>query len=541
MPHALSEVSGHIIDIHNRRIFTGTVIISEGRITSITSHDDVPDQFILPGFVDAHIHIESSMVTPYEFSRVACSHGTVATVSDPHEIANVCGMEGIQYMINSARHAAIKIFFGAPSCVPATSFETAGAVIGPEDVDRLLSDSDIWYLSEMMNYPGVLHGDPEVMAKISSARKYKKPVDGHAPGLRGEDARKYISQGITTDHECFTLEEAHDKLRYGMKIIIREGSAAKNFEALHPLIGEYPEFLMFCSDDKHPDDLLEGHINILVKRALALGYDIFDVLRIACINPLLHYGLPVGQLREGDRADLIVIEDTKDWKVKMTMVDGYAVYADGRCHLDEKKADLINNFSAREIDPSTLKVKSTGKPTYIIRAIDGSLITEKALEMLPVDEGCSVPDPDNDVLKICVVNRYKDAATAVGFVKHFGLRHCAIASTVAHDSHNIIAVGDDDRLIAKAVNLLMDSQGGLACVAENEETHLALPVAGLMSDLSVKEAGQLYAKMTTMAKKYGSKLHAPYMTLSFMALLVIPKIKISDLGMFDAEAFSFYE
>lgn len=541
MPSPISEISGHIIDIHHKRIFTGTVRISEGRITTIAEHMDVPDQFILPGFVDAHIHIESSMVTPYEFSRVACGHGTIATVSDPHEIANVCGMEGVKYMIESAREAAIKIFFGAPSCVPATGFETAGAVIGPEDVDKLLASEDIWYLSEMMNYPGVLHEDNEVLAKISSAKKYNKPVDGHAPGLRGEDARKYISHGITTDHECFTLQEALDKLRYGMKIVIREGSAAKNFEALHPLIAEYPEFVMFCSDDKHPDDLMEGHINDLVKRALALGYDLFDVLRIACLNPLLHYGLPVGQLREGDRADFIVIEDTRDWKVKMTVVDGVPVYSNGKCHLEAKKAEHINRVNARELQASSLKVKATGQPHDIIRAVDGSLITEKLRYMLPEAEGYSLPDPALDILKICVINRYSVAKPAVGFISHFGLRGCAIASTVAHDSHNIIAVGDEDELIARAVNLLMESRGGLSFVSGAGETHLPLPVAGLMSDHSVREAGELYAKMTMLAKENGSKLHAPYMTLSFMALLVIPKIKISDLGMFDAEAWQFYQ
>ncbi len=540
MLSTVKEISGHIIDIHGRRIFTGTVTVTEGRISSIREHSDVPDRFLMPGFTDAHIHIESSMVTPYEFSRVACRHGTVATVSDPHEIANVCGMEGVRYMTESARGAAIKIFFGAPSCVPATGFETAGAVLGPDDVDTLLASDDIWYLSEMMNYPGVLHEDPDVMSKIASSRRHHKPVDGHAPGLRGEDARKYISHGITTDHECVTLDEALDKLRYGMKIIIREGSAAKNFEALHPLIGQYPGFVMFCSDDKHPDDLVEGHINTLVKRSLTLGYDLFDVLKIACINPLVHYGLPVGQLREGDRADFIVIEDTKHWNVVMTVIEGKVVYSDGKCHLAQKQEAAINNFDTDKIQTSDLKVTAIQGPRDIILAVDGSLITEKGVANLEKEDGFQLANPEEDILKICVINRYGKSKPAIGFIKNFGLRSCAIASTVAHDSHNIIAVGDDDELIKNAVNMLVESRGGLSFVSNNTQKHLPLPVAGLMSDKTVEEAGLLYAEMSSLAKSHGSRLHAPYMTLSFMALLVIPKIKMSDLGLFDAEAFRFY-
>lgn len=536
-----SKVSGHIIDVHARRIFKGIICIEEGIISSIQEAVDVPDQFILPGFIDSHIHIESSMVTPFEFAKTALSHGTVATVSDPHEIANVCGMEGIEFMIENSLHAGLKFFFGAPSCVPATSFETAGATISPAEIDSLLSSDRILYLSEMMNYPGVLNEDEEVMAKISTALKRGKPVDGHAPGLRGMAAKKYIEKGISTDHECTTLEEALEKISHGMKIIIREGSAAKNFEALHTLIGKHPDMVMFCSDDKHPDDLLNGHINELVTRSLHLGYDLFDVLTIACINPVNHYSLPVGCLREGDKADFIIISDTNDWQVTHTYVDGVLRFANGSTYTNTSKQKLPNRFDAYPVRPEELHVPSRKMPVPVIKAIDGSLITEKEFYVLQESGGYILPDIKRDVLKVCVLNRYsKGSKPAIGFIHGFGLKNCAIASTVAHDSHNIIAIGDQDALIAKAINMLIASKGGLSAANHDQEWHIPLPIAGLMSDLSVKEIGDQYQAITSFVKNQGCALHAPFMTLSFMALLVIPKIKISDLGMFDADTFTFY-
>jgi adenine deaminase len=535
-----TSVSGHIIDVINRNIFKGTIHISAGKIHSISEAEDVPDRFILPGFIDAHIHIESSMVTPYEFAKVALGHGTVATVSDPHEIANVCGLEGVNYMIENARNAGLKFFFGAPSCVPATNFENAGASLDSNAVKGLLASDDIWYLSEMMNYPGVLQNDPEVISKIKYAKEYHKPIDGHAPGLMGDEAKDYIQHGITTDHECFTLDEALNKLHLGMKIIIREGSAAKNFEALHSLIGTHPDMVMFCSDDKHPDDLITGHINILVKRALTLGYDLFDVLNIACVNPVHHYGIPVGLLRKGDNADFIVISDTKSMDVEQTWINGKPYYSDQKCLLPPFSPSIINTFNTSEITAGDLKVYGSDPKVPVIEAIDGSLITEKSWITLPIIEGVIQANPDQDILKICVINRYTKAPPAIGFIKNFGLKGCAIASTVAHDSHNIIAVGDDDVLISRAINLLMPSKGGLSASTTKENKHIALPIAGLMSDQSVDIIGRLYGEISAFAKTNGCTLNAPFMTLSFMALLVIPKIKISDKGMFDAEAFSFY-
>jgi adenine deaminase len=535
----IESISGHIVDILNKKITKGVIQISDGKINNIVPAADVANQFILPGFIDAHIHIESSMLTPVAFADVAVKHGTVATISDPHEIANVCGIEGVSYMIENAKSAKHKIFFGAPSCVPATTFESAGAVLDATAVDKLLASDDIWYLSEMMNYPGVLHGDLEVMAKIESAKLHDKPVDGHAPGLRGDSAKTYIDHGISTDHECVTLEEALDKLKYGMKIIIREGSAAKNFDALHTLISSHPENVMFCSDDKHPDDLIKGHINLLVKKSLDLGYDLFDVLRIACINPLKHYKVPVGMLNIGNQADFIVVDNLKDFNVLQTVINGFDVISSPK-NLDTT-TNFINHFNISDINLSDLKgtITESGS-TPVIVAIDGSLVTEKMMIDLPQSDGYTLPDVDSDILKICVVNRYTPTKPAIGFVKGFGLKNCAIASTVAHDSHNIIAVGDDDVLIYDAINLLIESKGGLSAVSTHEKHHLPLPIAGLMSDKSCHEVGKAYSNISQFAKNHGSTLHAPFMTLSFMALLVIPKIKISDKGMFDAEAFCFY-
>ena len=530
---------GHLIDIFNRRIFPAVIHFDKGLIVRIEEVSEAPNLFVLPGFTDAHIHIESSMLTPYEFARKALVHGTVATVSDPHEIANVCGMDGVMYMLENARDARLKINFGAPSCVPATRFETAGAVLGPEQVGELLQRSDIRYLSEMMNYPGVLFGDAEVMRKIELAKAAGKPVDGHAPGLMGEDARKYIAAGISTDHECFTKEEALGKLQHGMKILIREGSAARNFEALHELISEFPDQVMLCSDDKHPDELLEGHINLLVKRALAKGHNLFDVLQCACVNPVLHYKLEVGLLRPGDPADFILVNNLEDFKVTETWINGDCVAKAGSCMLPQKEHALINQFNIQTKVPSDFALPAEGMNIRVIDAIDGQLVTGSSESAAVTDDGMVLADPEHDILKLTVVNRYEDKPPARAFIRNFGLRSGAIASTVAHDSHNIIAAGADDESICRAVNLLIQNKGGLSAVYGNRELSLPLPIAGLMSDKSCEEIGHSYAAIDAMVKQMGCNLRAPYMTLSFMALLVIPSVKLSDKGLFDGVQFKF--
>ena len=535
-------ITGRLIDVHNKRIYPASIIVKDGIIAAIEESNDVADQYVLPGFVDAHVHIESSMLAPTAFARMAVVHGTVATVSDPHEIANVCGVAGVQYMIDNSKQTPFKIFFGAPSCVPATFFETAGAHIDAAAVKTLLDNPDIWYLTEMMNYPGVLYKDEEVMAKIAAAKAVNKPIDGHAPGLRGEQAAAYASAGITTDHECFTLEEALDKIAAGMHIIIREGSAAKNFEALHPLLKTHSKHVMFCSDDKHPDDLVLHHINGLVKRALQKGYDLFDVLRAACTNPVAHYNIPVGQLRVGDAADFITINNTDSFDVLQTYIGGKLVAEKGRSLLPHVAVQAINNFAATHKTPTDFAVpaRKTGNTIRVIEAIEGQLVTNELIATKQVVDGNIVTDTINDILKVAVVNRYyPDADVATAFIKNFGLQHGAIASTVAHDCHNIIVVGVDDASICKAVNALIDSKGGVAVCDGTNTDVMPLPIAGLMTDGDGYEVAAQYAALDAKAKELGTKLKAPFMTLSFMALLVIPALKLSDKGLFDGAGFKF--
>ncbi len=534
-------VSGNIIDLKANRIFPGIVTIKDEKIASIKPSQNVEDQFILPGLIDAHVHIESSMLIPSEFARLASVHGTVATVSDPHEIANVLGIDGVLFMINNGKKVPFKFYFGASPCVPATGFESSGANIGAAELDMLLSQSEIKYMAEMMNFPGVLFKDKEVMEKIAVAKKHNKPIDGHAPGLKGEDARKYIEAGISTDHECFTMEEALDKIKYGMKIQIREGSAAKNFDALIGLLATHPDKVLFCSDDKHPNDLVDGHINLLVKRAIALGYDPLLVLRTCIVNPIEHYKLDVGLLQPGDDADFIIIDNLKDFNIIETYIRGQLVAKEGKTNIESVKESEPNIFRAEKIAPSDIQIKVSSDKIKVIKALDGELITEK-MEVEPtLEDGKIVSDTGRDILKIIVMNRYKQSEPAIGFIHGFGIRQGAIASTVAHDSHNIIALGTNDEDIVAAVNHLIDARGGIAIINGSENHVMPLPVAGLMSAGDGYATAAAYQKMDALAKTLGSKLKAPFMTLSFMALLVIPHLKLSDMGLFDGEKFAFTE
>jgi adenine deaminase len=532
-------VAGNIIDIENKRIYKGEIEFNTGRITSIRELQFAPDQYILPGFVDAHVHIESSMLVPSEFARLAVVHGTVGTVSDPHEIANVLGIDGVNYMIENGKLTPFKFYFGAPSCVPATPFETAGAVIDVEGIDKLLQRQEIRYLAEMMNWPGVLQSDPEVIAKIEVAKKYNKVVDGHAPGLKGEQARKYAAAGMSTDHECFTAEEALDKLKTGMKILIREGSAARNFDALIHLMHDHSDFMMFCSDDKHPDSLEEGHINILVRRALDLGIDLFKVLKAACINPADHYGLDIGHLRSGDPADFIVIDNLQSFSVLQTYIDGILVAENGISKISRVENLIVNKFFAKEKSPADFALKASAPKTRVIEVMDGQLITNELIAETNLAGEFVTSDVNTDVLKIVVINRYEDAKPAVGFVKNFNLKQGAIASSVAHDSHNIIAVGVDDTSIVEAVNMIIKEKGGVSAVKGSQKQIVSLPVAGIMSPADGYEVAAQYKTIDRMAKEMGSTLSAPFMTLSFLALLVIPSLKLSDKGLFDGNTFQF--
>lgn len=532
-------VKGNIVDIANKKIVKGEVVVNDGKIVEVRPSEHTVENYILPGFVDAHIHIESSMLVPSEFAKIAVTHGTVATVSDPHEIANVLGVQGVDFMIENGKKVPLKFNFGAPSCVPATSFESAGAVIDSDDIQKMMANPDIKYLAEMMNYPGVLFEDEEVMKKIAWAKHYNKPVDGHAPGVRGEDITKYIAAGISTDHECFTYEEGLEKLQKGMKVIIREGSAAKNFDALINLLPDYYENMMFCSDDKHPDDLLLGHINQLCARAVAKGMDVYKVLQAACLNPVEHYNLDVGLLQKGDEADFVVIDNLKDFNVLQTYIDGELVAENGQSFVEHADFEVLNNFHTDKKNVSDFEFHSASEKIRVIEALDGELVTNEIEADSLIKDGNLVSDVANDVLKMTVVNRYQNSEPSIAFIKNFGLKEGVIASSVGHDSHNIIAVGVSDEMICKAVNLLIENQGGVCAVNESEEKVVPLPVAGIMSDQPAEIIGKTYAELDQMAKEMGSQLRAPYMTLSFMALLVIPSLKLSDKGLFNGSSFEF--
>ncbi|MGI4866327.1 MAG: adenine deaminase [Janthinobacterium lividum] len=543
------SLSVNLVDIPGRIIYPATLRVIEGRVAAIeavpgATGPDAALPYALPGFVDAHVHVESSLLVPSEFARLALPHGTVATVSDPHEIGNVLGVAGVQYMLDNAATVPFKFCFGAPSCVPATPFETAGAEITAADIEQLFQNPKIGYLAEMMNWPGVLNRDPMVMDKIDLALRYGRPVDGHAPGLRGEDAERYASAGIATDHECFTADEARDKLAADMKILIREGSAARNFDALIELLPRYYDCLMFCSDDKHPDTLLLGHINQLVQRAVALGYSVFEVLQVACLNPVTHYKLPVGQLRPGDAADFIVVDNLTDFTVQQTYLDGELVAENGQCLVPAAPVSVLNNFHAQPVQAAQLALAAPADAalTPVIECFDGQLITSRRNLTLPLISGQLQPDLEQDILKLAVLNRYAPGVPpAVAFIKGFGLKAGALASSVGHDSHNITAVGVDDESLARAINLVVAAQGGLAAVGpDGAELVLPLPVAGLMSDQPGPEVAAAYSKLDDFAKtNLGSGLQAPFMTLSFMALLVIPSLKLSDKGLFDGDKFEF--
>ncbi len=528
---------GNIVDVVGRKVFRGEMVVIGGRILSVAPVDRCPDVYILPGLVDAHVHIESSMLIPQQFARVAVKHGTVATVSDPHEIANVLGVEGVNFMIEDAKKVSFKFYFGVPSCVPATGFESSGFVLGSKTVEELLSRDDMLYLSEMMNFPGVVYNDPEVMKKLEAAARYAKPVDGHAPGLTGEDLVKYANAGITTDHESTNEAEAIEKIKLGIKLQIREGSAAKNFDQLIPVIKSFPGDVMLCTDDCHPDDLMEKHVLHLIKRGLQKEYNFFDLLRAATFNPTTHYKLNVGMLQPGDPADLFIVDNLHDLTVLSTYIQGELVYRKNEFLINPKPVDVINNFNCKTIKINDIALKSTESKAKVILAFDGDLYTGIEHIEPKTKNGFILSDPERDILKIVVLNRYRAEKPVVGLIKNFGLKKGAIAGSIAHDSHNIIAVGVSDEDLVGAINEIIRLKGGIAARCDEKLFSLALSVAGLMSDEIAEIVAAKYKEINQKPKEWGSKLHAPFMTLSFMALLVIPELKIGDRGLFDGKEF----
>ncbi|KPK86958.1 MAG: adenosine deaminase [Bacteroides sp. SM23_62_1] len=531
-------IAGNIVDIFNRSIYPGTLHIADGQIKKVIKKNTGEKRFIIPGLVDAHVHIESSMLIPSEFARIAVRHGTVAVLSDPHEIANVLGKEGVKFMIGNGEKVPFKFYFGAPSCVPATDYETSGAKLELQDIDELFRNYKLKYLSEVMNFPGVIHDDKKIMDKILLAKSLGKKIDGHAPGLRGKNLIKYALEGITTDHECANIDEAREKIGLGIKILIREGSAAKNFNELIPLIKDHPDNIMFCSDDLHPDDLIRGNINLLIRKGLKEGYDLFDLIKASSLNPVLHYDLDIGLLREGDKADFIVLDALKEMKVKETFINGIKVFENGNTIINKIEEKKINIFNCTPLSIEDILVKASSNNIRVIKAYDGQLFTDELKMVMKTKNGFVHSDIKQDVLKIVVYNRYHKAHPAVGFINGFGLKKGAIATSVAHDSHNIIAIGVEDKEIIKAINRLIEIKGGIVVLNDKGYNELALPIGGLMTDNDGDDIARKYQQLNEQVKKMGSHLNAPFMTLSFMALLVIPKIKISDKGLFDVEKFS---
>lgn len=535
------KISGNIIEVINGIIFQGTIIIREGRIHEIIKEKVNSNNFILPGFVDSHIHIESSMVTPSEFARAASVHGTISVVADPHEIANVLGLDGILWLIENGNSTPFKFFYSAPSCVPASTFEESGHVLGIEELRLLLSHDRVKALGEMMDFQGVLTNNKDILDKISLAKELNKPIDGHGPGLSGDDLKKYINAGILTDHESFTLEEALEKRNLGMKILVREGSAAKNFDALLPILKLHPNECMFASDDMHPDQLILGHINLLVKRAIKSGVNIMDVLRIASVNPIKHYNLDVGLLQPGDWADFIIVDNLNDINILEVYSNGNLIAKDGTTLINKVEAKAINNFTLEKVNIEDFKVEDKKKDIRVIEIVEDQLIT-KELKIKPkVFEGMLVSDIERDIIKIVAIDRYRKNASFTGFIKNVGLKSGAFASSVSHDSHNIIAVGVDDESIAKAVQLIINEKGGLAAVDGDKGISLPLPIGGLISTKPVEEVAQMYQEIDTMVKELGTTLNSPFMTISFMSLLVIPKLKISPKGLFDGSSFKYVD
>lgn len=537
--YKLDTISGNVVDVINNKIYPANLEIADGKIAKITKVNEKFDNFIIPGFIDSHIHVESSMLTPCEFARAAVVSGTVSVVADPHEIANVLGIKGVEFMIENGKQVPFKFYFGVPSCVPVTPNETSGAIIGLKEVKELLQRDEVKCLGEMMDFPAVIARNEDVLAKIETAKSFNKPIDGHAPSVSGEDLKKYISTGISTDHECYTKEEALEKIDLGMKILIREGSAAKDFDALSSLIEEHPDFCMFSSDDRHPNDLVEGHINLLVKKAISLGYDKMKVLKCASVNPVKHYKLDLGLLQEGDSADFLQIDNFEGFNILKTVINGFVVSENGWSLIPKVQSECINNFNTEFKKVDEFSVESTGKNINVIEAKDGLLITKRLYLEPKTENQFIVSDTNRDILKIVVVNRYKNSPPSVAFVKGFGFKKGAIASSVAHDSHNLIAVGVSDEEITKAINCVIANKGGLCVVNDNTESILPLPIAGLMSDNGAFDVAQKYNILEDETKKMGSILTDPFMTLSFMTLLVIPELKLSDKGLFDSKDFKF--
>ena len=566
------KFTAYILDVLTDSVYPARITIEDGifkqiipiQVTEETKID--VDGLLLPGFIDSHIHIESSMITPAQFARIAVRHGTTSVICDPHEIANVCGIEGIEFMIENAKTVPFNFYFTAPSCVPATGFETSGAVLNSDEIEYLLQKDEVVALGEMMNFPGVIDGDGEVLRKLELARQYHKPIDGHAPLVSGQDLDKYIEQYIITDHECSNFKEAIEKKQKGMKIMVRDGSSAKNMEALLDFSARIdhlknqesfgiiptevlsrrihsPIFDFIVSDDKHPNDLINGHLNLSVKKASELGIDIIKAIEMVTINPASHYSLEAGSIVTGAKADFIIVDNLHDFNIKKTYIGGECVFDGENVLFDVEDVDVSNTINADKKHACDFDIYFDGDEceVNVIKCYNGELLTKKATATLKTKDGIVQPDIYEDVLKISVVERYGGNTITNAFIKGFGLKKGAIASSVAHDSHNIIVVGYSSEMMAEAVNTVIENRGGLAVVSEDFSDSLSLPIAGLMSNEDAFDVAKKLDVLHRMASALGCKLDSPFMTMAFMALLVIPSLKISDEGLFDGDNFEFID
>lgn len=537
------SVEGNVVDVEGRRVFRGKVNVEGNKIVSIVAGEPaaITDKgpFILPGFIDSHVHIDDSLLAPYEFARGSVRGGTIAAVCDPHEIANVMGMQGIEYMVKQSKQSPYKFFYGAPACVPPSDFEMAGAELGPKELKELLASPDIHHMAEFMDFYGVIHDNPKTMEKIRITKEAGKPIDGHAPLLTGAELDKYIAAGISTDHECSIIEEAREKVKKGMKVIVREGSAAPDLRGIHQIIDEAPDMVMLCTDEWHPNDMLyKGHVDYIVRTAIELGCDVFNVLRAASINPVKHYKIPVGGLKEGDLADFIVVDSLKEMNVLQTYIEGTLVYDNKNVLIPPMTPAIVNNFQITDpVTPDDLAIFADSKVINVIEVFDKKLFTRKIVSNVTVSAvNNAIANPTEDILKLVAVNRYQKEKPVCGFVKGFGLQSGALAYSICHDSHNIVCVGVTDEDMAKAINIVIKNKGGGAISNGGKTTCLPLPIGGLMSDRELEEVGEKYEELQEVARQMGCKLANPFGTLSFIGVTSIPEIRITVRGIFDVDA-----
>ncbi|MEJ5185616.1 MAG: adenine deaminase [Candidatus Geothermincolales bacterium] len=539
--------NARLADLAGQRLLEADLAVADGRIAGIGSYsgyreEDLRGAVVCPAFIDGHVHLESSMVSLPDYARAVVPRGTLGVVTDLHEIANVLGMDGIKYMIEVSRGLPLELYVMAPSCVPATPMETAGAVLGVKELVGLRDDGLVMGLGEVMNYPGVIAGDPEVMAKLQAFRGL--PVDGHAPGLSGAGLNAYVAAGIQSDHECVTAAEAMEKLSRGMYVYVREGSTAKNLESLLPaVLSGSPERFLLVSDDVNPEDLSQkGHLDYLVRRAVELGLDPLRALRMVTVNPARRFGIAdTGELAPGYRANLVVLEDLKGFRVLQVYREGEKVAQEGE-NLWKAEDRISGSPASMRIAWGKIPgiaLRAEGKRIRVIGVVPDQIVTESLVEEAKVEDGNAVQDPSRDILKICVFERHRGTGNVgVGFVRGFGLREGALASTVAHDSHNLVVVGSSDEEIWWAAQVV-EKMGGGQVVVRGEEVLADLPlqVAGLMSTLPLEQVRERVQKIRGAARQLGCRLSDPMMALAFMALPVIPSLKITDRGLFDVDSF----